>query len=279
MSWTALALRLLVFGAVLYSGLVLVLYLLQDKLIYPAPRGGARAPKDAGLEDGEPIALTAQDGTKLHGWILLPPNRAPGVRVPAFLLFHGNGENVNYDAAWLDLLRQLGAAAVAVDYRGYGLSEGAPSEPALIADALLAYDALAARPDIDPKRIVLLGSSLGSGVATAVAAERTPAALVIQSGFDSLRAVASRHFPYVPSALVRSSFDSASRIGRVRCPVLFFHGDRDNVVPIEHGRALHAKTPNAVAFEVIEGAGHNDVIATAGPRYGAKLLDLIASLR
>lgn len=256
--WLLVALRILAVAGGAYALGVAALFLLQDRLIYPAPRGGAREPRDAGIADAERFDVTASDGVRLHGWILFP--RGERRALPALLTFHGNAENVTLDADLLDALRREGLLVAAIDYRGYGLSEGSPSEKGLIDDGLSALRALRARPEVDPRRIVLHGRSLGSAVAVAVAAESPVAGVVIESGFDSLRRVAARSLPLVPSILVRSPFDSAARIGRVRCPILFLHGDADALVPIASGRALAACAPGTPTFHAVAGAGHNDLI-------------------
>jgi len=274
--WAALALRAAAVVGAVYVLLIGVLFFLQNRLIYPAPRGGARDPRDAGLADAERLELAASDGVRLESWILFPP----GVErraLPLLLSFHGNAESLTHDAPILDAQRREGVAVASIDYRGYGLSGGAPSERGLIEDGLAALRAVRARPEIDPRRVVLHGRSLGSGVAIAVAAEVADSApvagVVIEAGFDSLRAVAKRAMPYIPAFLVRSPFDSRARVARVRCPILFLHGDADTIVPIEHGRALEAAAPRVAAFHVVAGAGHNDLIDAAGPRYYRWLAD------
>ncbi len=272
--WISWLLGLAGVVAAVWAALTALLFFAQDLLIYPAPRGGVRDPADAGVVDAETFDVTSEDGTALHGWILFPPGPRDR-RATALLVFHGNGENVTRDAAWLDLLRRLGLVVAAIDYRGYGLSSGKPSEAGLLADGRAAFDALRRRPEVDPDRILLLGSSLGSGVAIGVAEERPVAGVILQSPFDSLRRVAKRHYPIFPMSLVRSPFDSLGRIARVHCLVLFLHGSLDRIVPIEHGRALHARTPKPFAFHEVEGAGHNDLVSTAGPRYGQWIREFV----
>ena len=274
MPWISVVLRgaLLIVG--IYVALAALLYFLQDKLIYPAPRGGVRTPREAGLEGGEALEITTSDGVRLHGWFLwASPDRARGA--PTLLVFHGNGENVTGDAGWHELLRSFGCNVAAADYRGYGLSDGAPSESGLIEDGLAALRAVRARPDVDPRRIFLLGSSLGSGVAVAVAEREEVAGVILQSPFDSLRRVALRHYPIFPGFLVRSPFDSAARIANVKAPILVLHGDRDTIVPIESGRALYAAARTGRGFQEVAGAGHNDLVGLAGDRYGRWIGDFI----
>ena len=252
-------------AAGIYAALALWVFWIQDRLVYPAPRGGHRDPEDAGVSDAEPFEVRSGEHA-LHGWILWP--RVSERRsLPALLVFHGNAENVTLDAAWLDGLRRLGLAVAAIDYRGYGLSEGRPSEDGLIADGLAAFAALRARPEIDPDRIVVLGASLGSGVAVAVAAREPVAGVILQSAYASLRAIAKREFRWLPSFLLRSPFDSLARVRSVRAPVVFIHGTDDALIPIGEGRALAAATPRVAGFHAVERAGHNDVASVAGSSY------------
>lgn len=264
--WTILKI-----AAAIYVAAAVLLYLFQDKLIYPAPRGGEREPRNAGLDDAELLTIRgtgAAENCNLHGYLLFPR----GVErrgLATILLFHGNGENVTFDAGWLESLRAEGFAAACVDYPGYGLSDGKPSEDSLIASGFDALAALRARPELDPSKIVLLGSSIGTGVAVAVAARESVAGLILQSPFDSLANVAMRHYPIFPRFLLKTDFNSLARIGNVHAPILILHGDADRVVPIQHGRALHAAAPNARPLQVVEGAGHNDVPFVAKEQYFA----------
>jgi uncharacterized protein len=264
--WLSILWRTLAVVGGLYVAFVGILYFLQDRLIYPAPRGGVRDPREAGLDGAEILELRSTDGTRLHAWILWASARRER-GLPTLLVFHGNGDNLTLDAPWLDLLRVSGCNVAAVDYRGYGLSEGSPSEAGLIEDGLAALRAVRGHDGVDPDRIVLLGSSIGSGVAVAVAAREPVAGVILQSPFDSLRRVALRHYPFVPGFLVKSPFDSLARIPSVSAPILVLHGDRDTIVPIESGRALYAAVRDGRGFQIVEGADHNDLLAVAADRY------------
>ncbi|MFN0205893.1 MAG: alpha/beta hydrolase [Planctomycetota bacterium] len=266
-----IVIKIVIAAAVLYLAAAVVLYFLQDKLIFPAPRGGVRDPADAGLSAAESLEIVSSDNTKLHGYLLFP-HGAARKDLPALLLFHGNGENVTFDASWLELLRTSGAAVAEVDYRGYGLSEGAPSEKGFFEDGWAALAALRARPEMDTNKIVLLGSSIGAAVAVFVASKaeaegRPVAGVILQSPFDTLPNVAMKHYPVFPRFIVKYQFDSLSRIGSLKTPSLFLHGSADTIVPVSHARALHSAAPAARPFLLIEGAGHNDLISVAGDRY------------
>jgi fermentation-respiration switch protein FrsA (DUF1100 family) len=202
----------------------------------------------------EPLEVTAADGAKLRGWIA----RGAAAPAPAVIYFGGNAE----EASWI-----LGEprwprewAIVAINYRGYGASEGAPGEPALTSDALAIYDALVQRADIDRRRIVVLGRSLGTAVAVHLAAERPIAGAVLASPFDSLTAIGRRHYPWLPvSLLLRHRFDAASTAIRNRMPLHVIVGDADTIIPPPHSRALFDAWAGPKSWQVIVGADHNDL--------------------
>lgn len=232
---------------------------LLDGLIFFPDRDVPATPP-AGIEER---TFTASDGVRLHAWAAGPAD------APATLLWsHGNGGNI---AGRVDVQRALAARGVAVlayDYRGYGRSEGEPSEEGVHRDVLAAYDHLRAR-GVDARRIVAFGESLGAAVSVRLATERPCAALVLVSPFTTLADVARVH--YGPLGLLAGSrFDALSRIGSLRVPLLVAHGDRDEIVPFALGVRLFEAAPEPKRFLRVEGAHHNDVFASEA------LLDAIA---
>src|SRR6266568_7906083 len=184
-----LILRIAVGLALAYVTLVVLAWLCQERIAFPAPRAGLPDPKRVGVENGERVGLASGDGTKLVGWYLAPkaspilPHPSPSF--PALLWFYGNGENV---AAIWPVVREFqppGTAVLVVDYPGYGGSAGRANEAGLYAAADAAYAALVARPGIDPDRIYVYGRSLGSAAATWVAARHPVAGLILESPFTS----------------------------------------------------------------------------------------------
>ena len=175
------------------------------------------------------------------------------------LYLHGNGGNIAFRAARLQRFAQLGWGALMPEYRGYGGNPGVPSEAGLAMDARAALDALG-RMGVAPERMLLWGESLGSGVAVRLAAERPVAALLLESPFTSVAALACRRFPFVPvGVLLEDPLDALSRIASVRTPLLVMQGDRDDVVPPEMGRALHAAAAEPKELWHAPDAGHNDL--------------------
>ena len=201
-----------------YAGLFILLYFIQDTLIFhPQPLWeGARAALEK-IPGTAELTVTAEDGTQLHGWLRHPlGERSKGL----VLYFGGNAEEVSGFVQ--DAPQQLpGWSVASFNYRGYGKSAGKPSETALTADARTIFDYLSARPEIDPNRIVAFGRSLGSGVATQLAHARAVLGVVLVSPFDSLTAIARREYPIIPvSVLLRHPFDSIALAPRIDRPLI-----------------------------------------------------------
>ena len=161
-----------------------------------------------------------------------------------------------------------GFAVLLFDYRGYGRSEGSPSEGGLYLDAEAAYQYLVRDRGVEPDRIICFGRSLGAAVALHVAVRRQVAGLIMESAFASVPAVAARCFWVRPLVgLLRNRFNNAARIRGLKAPLLMVHGGDDKLVPIEHGKALFAAAPGAKQFFVVQGAGHNDTYVTGADEY------------
>jgi uncharacterized protein len=234
--------------------------LLQDRLLYFPVRQLESTPDAYGLRFEE-LHLTASDGVRLHGWWI----RGGGKRV--VLLFHGNAGNVSHrlDRARL-FTGRLGVDVWLVDYRGYGRSEGKPSEAGLYRDGRAIYDAARER-GFPPETIVLLGESLGCAVAVEVALARPCSGVVLETPFLSVPALARRHYPFVPSLLIRARYDAGSRIGRVTVPKLFIAAERDEIAPLSGARRLFELARPPKELLVVPGAGHNDAYSTGGEKY------------
>jgi hypothetical protein len=233
-------------------GLPLIVYLAQDALIfYRQPLAAERRAQIARAQPAvADVWLTAADGTRVHAWHL---KSGPTL----VLYFGGNAEEVS----WMLEEAQAGAPGVSwllLDYRGYGQSGGAPSEAALVADALALYDRALTLPGADAGRIYAFGRSLGSGVAVALAAERPLAGVILATPFDSLAAVAKRYYWYLPvDWMLKHRFDSIERAPRLGAPLLCLIAERDEVIPPEHGERLYAAWGGAKRKVVLAGANHN----------------------
>jgi uncharacterized protein len=257
-------LPLLGFAAVAYAALVGGLYLFQRQLLYLPDKA---RPELFGLEQlgVREVMLPTEDGLSLLSWYL--PAR-PGRPVIAY--FHGNGGHIGYRAERLLRFAREGYGVLMAEYRGYGGNPGAPSETGFYTDGRAAL-AFLDREGVASDRLVLYGESLGSGVAVALATEHEIAALILEAPLTSVAEVAQSHFPYVPaSRMVVDRFDSLSRIGRVKAPILVLHGERDRVVPVRYGRALFDAAPEPKEGWFAPEAGHENLA-----RYGS--LDVVAA--
>jgi fermentation-respiration switch protein FrsA (DUF1100 family) len=208
--------------------------------------------------------ITTEDGVRIHAW------RAPGPEAaPVLVWSHGNGGNIGGRAEVLLALAARGLAVLAYDYRGYGRSEGRPSEEGVYRDVLAAYESLRAE-GVPPGRIVAFGESLGGAVSIYLASQRPVAGVALVSAFPTLAAVARRH--YGPLAVLAGSrFDSRARLRALSVPLFVAHGDEDEIVPYDLGEALFAAANEPKRFLRVRGAHHNDIFAWPG------LLDAIAA--
>lgn len=217
-----------------YLMVLLMMMLLENWLVYPIPPTelGDWNPKWLSYEE---VWFTSDDGTKLHGWFVPHQNARY-----AILYCHGNGEHIAMNADLAARLRdRLEASVFLFDYRGYGRSEGRPSETGCIADGRAAHRWLAERLGMQTADIVLMGRSLGSAVAVAVAADQGAKSLVLECAFPNMPAVASVHFPWLPVQWVmHNRYDSVSRLQRYGGPVMQTHGGGDRLVPMTLARGL-----------------------------------------
>jgi len=256
--------------AIVAATLILVsalLLLFERRLIYFPTRDPEFSWQPPGLKVEE-CAFRTQDGLQLYGW--WHPGRGDDdpARRPVLLWCHGNAGNISHRAENLSLLADHGIAVMIFDYRGYGKSEGTPSEDGLYLDASAAYEYLIDARRIEPARIICFGRSLGAAVALHLALEKKCAGLILESPFASMRAMARHRLPFPPAWLfMRSRFDNLDLIRRVTVPVFVVHGDRDELVPFEQGREVFDAAPEPKQFYVIHGAGHNDTYVVGGADY------------
>ncbi len=245
--------KLLRIAALSYLGVLLVLLYLENWLVYPAPRYPAGDWEAAHLPH-EDVYLTSADGTKLHGWYV--EHQEPRA---AILYCHGNGEHVAYNDDLLRLLRDKFRVSVfAFDYRGYGRSEGAPFETGILEDGEAAHAWLAERTGLAQKDIVLMGRSIGGGVAVHLAAKNGARGLILESTFSTLPDAAARQFPWLPVRwLMKNRYDSVTKIADYRGPLLQSHGDCDTLIDVSLAKKLFDAAGGPKEFFDVSGGDHN----------------------
>ncbi len=235
-----------------------------DRLVYypmPYPRGAWELQHEAGAQG---LWFRAADGTRLHAWWFPKANASF-----ATLFLHGNAGNVTHRIDHAQQVLQAGSAFLVVDYRGYGKSQGHPSERGLYEDADAAYADLLAL-GYAPDQIILQGESLGTAVAVNLAARKRCAALILESPLLSLGAMAGTVLPGL-GPLLAHGFNTGSKISHVHAPLLVMHGDADEIVPFSQGQAVFQKANQPKQFWRVEGAHHNDLLYMAGFEYAARL--------
>jgi hypothetical protein len=233
-----------------YAALCTLVFLIQERLLFLP-----RTSNPAAVQQLQPWKISvATEGIGLTGWLI--PAREPR-GAPLIFYFGGNAEDVSMTG--LDVSARADANFVFMNYRGYGESEGKPSQAALSADAVFVYDEMVHRVPHNGKR-VLFGRSLGAGVGIYLASRRKIHAAVLVTPFDSVRNIAQRHLPWLPvSVLLRHPFDSLSLAPSLDIPALFLLAERDEIVPLANSLALADSWGGSTRVVTIKGAGHNTI--------------------
>jgi fermentation-respiration switch protein FrsA (DUF1100 family) len=239
-------------------------WLIGSMLYHPTP-GADVDPARLGTLASE-VWLDTADGVRIHAFFLADPGADR-----ALLYLHGNAGNASHRLPLAEMLRRLGTHVLLLDYRGYGKSGGRPHEAGLYADARAALAHLVEARGLPEARIVVFGSSLGGPVAVELARGRELAGVILESTFSSLSDAGVVHFGRLAAAVTRGRFDAAAAIPEVRAPLLFLHGDRDEIVPHALGVRLFEAAPEPKRFETLAGAGHNDMIDVGGAAYFARI--------
>lgn len=252
-----------------YGCLVGLLVALEHQLVFPvAPWTRRLTAADPRLElHPRRVTTRTQDGVRLVGWMMAGDSSAPWM-----VLFHGNAGNISTDGRpeHYHRLRALGLNLVTFDYRGYGESDGTPSEAGLYRDADAAYAFLRDSLGIPPERILIFGHSLGSAVAVDLAAREPARGLVLEGAFTSAPDVARRTYWFVPvHRLMQTRLDSDDKIGRVTAPKLFLHARADEVIPFDLGQRLYERAGDPKRLVPLRG-NHNDAyLADSATYFGA----------
>lgn len=252
MLWSAIQILLLV-----YLGLMALIYFRQSSLVFlpEVDRSFRASPTDIGLAFA-PLKLATADGETLDGW-LVPATTGRKAR-GLVLFFHGNAGNIAHRLDYLRMFHDLGFATLIVDYRGYGLSSGSPSEAGTYLDAEAAWRHATQSLGFHPGRIVIFGESLGGGVASRLAVDQRPGALVLASTFTSVPDLGAELYPVLPIRLLANiRYENLERLPQVICPILVIHSRNDDIIPFAHGQRLfEAARSNKRLIEI--SGGHND---------------------
>jgi fermentation-respiration switch protein FrsA (DUF1100 family) len=273
MSWTILAA-----AVVIYCGILLLLRIYESRLIYfPGPERTLLPPAPSLRLPVQRVEFSTADDVRIVAW-----------SIPAepssewwLLICHGNAGNLSQFDRPLHYagLRQLGLNLLAFDYRGYGESEGSPSEAGLYRDADAAYRYLRENLSVSPSRIIIFGHSLGSAVAIDLASRVPSAGLIAEGAFTSAVDRGAELYPYIPVRWIAASrFSSFDKISRVTVPKLFLHAVRDEVIPLAHGRRVYQKATEPKRFVELQG-GHGDAFEADSTRYFGAVADFLRSLR
>lgn len=262
---------------------VLLLRVFEDRFIYfPSTHSSADPdPRAQGLEV-EDVFIRAADGIELHAWYAAAPGARPDGRPYGrftLLYLHGNAGNLSDRIGNIAFLRGLPVNVLALDYRGYGRSQGRPGEAGLYRDAEAAYDYLTAAKGVPVERLVVLGQSLGTAVAVGLAARRPVAGLILEGGFPSARRVAERVM-WLPGVhwLMRTRFDAASALRGLHLPVLVAHCREDPVIPFDLGEELFRAANEPKTFVELPGACHEPLYVGDAEGYAARLREFLSRL-
>ena len=255
---------------------LLVIRLLESRFIFfPNYPGRLQGDWHPGILNPEDVWFPSSDGTKLHAW-WIPNSQAKFT----FLAFHGNASNVANRAPTYEFLRSVPANVLALEYRGYGHSEGKPSEAGIYRDAEAAYQYLINTRAIDPKSIISFGQSLGTAVASHLAAQHQVGGLILEAPFPSASAMAKHFYPFLPgvSLLVHSQFDTQARLKEITAPVLIVHCTQDPVIPFGFGQDVFKAAHEPKTFLEINDACHEEASLVAPARYHAALQQFLSSI-
>ena len=236
----------------LFLGLMLLLFVFQEKMVFfPGKRIGD-TPEAAGLHY-EDVYLVTDDNITIHGWFVPRPDAKA-----TLLFFHGNAGNLSHRLESISIFHDIGLSVFIIDYRGYGRSGGRPSEQGTYRDAMAAWNYLVDERRVRPDEIIVFGRSLGGAVAAWLAAKVTPAAVILESTFTSVKELGKFYYPYLPvSWIARIHYPVDEHITSFNCPVLIVHSHQDEVIPVIHGQRLFEYAREPKMFLPISGDHNN----------------------
>ncbi|NOR72660.1 MAG: alpha/beta fold hydrolase [Mariprofundaceae bacterium] len=234
----------------------------EDQYIYYPTREIHNTPETVGLKFQD-IHLTTGDGIALHGWLIPHPNARF-----TLLHFHGNAGNISHRLHLYEQWHRMGLSLFAIDYRGYGKSEGTPSEAGFYSDARAAWKELVKRQKVPASQIIIAGRSLGCAVAAKLATETKPAALVMETPFTSIPDMAAEHYPWIIPIqfLTQTQFNTLDLIGQVDAPTMVISAENDEIVPTIMSEKIYAGANEPKQFVTLSG-NHNDFDIVSSSTY------------
>jgi len=248
---------IIIIAAAAFIGFGMYLYFAQNRFAFFPGRELSLSPGELGLPFDD-VFIEVADGQRVHGWFFPTDSANSGEDRPVVLFCHGNAGNISHRLETVVFLRDMGADVLLFDYRGYGRSDGSPTEANVYADAEACYRWLTGERGYKATQVVAFGRSLGGVVAVDLASRQPLRGLIVESSLTSARDMARRMFPFFPVGwLMRIHFDSIGKIGTVSCPVLVTHSPDDEMVPYEMGRGLYDAARPPRRFVELTG-GHND---------------------
>ena len=256
--------KLVIILAAVYAAICAAVYYMQSSLIfYPNIPGRTimATPENINLSYQD-VSFYTEDNIKLHGWFI------PNENAKATLLFfHGNAGNISHRLDSIKIFHDLGLNVFIIDYRGYGQSAGEITENGFYRDAEAAWNYLVDVRDIREEDVIIFGRSLGASVASWLASNKSPAALIVESAFTSVPAMGQRLYPFLPVRwLSRFQFDTLQHIKNVSSPVLVAHSQNDEIIPYSEGRKIFEAANEPKQFLEMSG-GHNDGFIISGTAY------------
>lgn len=254
--------------AVGYLLLVVLMYLLQSQMIYHPQKSITYTPEDVDLSY-EDVTFATEDGVLLHGWYI------PTDSNTTVLYFHGNAGNISGRLQTIQLLHNLGLNIFIFDYRGYGKSEGRPSEQGTYKDARAAWNYLVSEKDIENNRIVIMGRSLGGSVASWLAVQKRPAATVLESTFTSAADLGADLYPWLPvHSIIQYEYNTIENVKQIESPLFMAHSKDDEIVPFQHGKTLFEAASNPKTFVELHGP-HGSGFWETGEKYRTALQEFL----
>jgi len=237
-------------------------------IFHPDKSNDTATPDIHGIEYDDVIFQT-EDGLNLNGWFVPGKKTSPDTDLHTLLWFHGNAGNINRRLDNIKMIyERVPVNVFIIDYRQYGRSEGKVSEQGTYLDARAALAYLHSRKEINREKIIFFGRSLGSAVAVELALNEKCRALILETPFTSILEMGKKLYPFLPvSLLLKTKYDSLAKIRNIKVPILVMHGDKDALVPFEHGKRLYDMANEPKEFYTIPGAGHNDTHIVGGDEY------------